>query len=88
MIESIKVLRRAEDIQGNACIRELGYSIGYAIDTFGRKELQEEYNKVVQREVEYISNRMSFSQAAGEAQPGAQQQPSSPKQRRRWWPFG
>jgi hypothetical protein len=80
MMESVGVLRNAVELQGNVHLRSLGFSMRYAIDKFGHKELQDEYDKLVKREVEYISSRRILKPEMPGINP-------SWKKHRWWWPF-
>jgi len=56
-LESVRVLRKLVTVQGNAYIRELGFSMRHAIEALGREDLRAEYDEVVKREVEYVMQR-------------------------------
>ena len=77
---SVNALKRAMELEGNVHLRELGFSMRHAIDALGREDLREEYDKVVQLEVESVMNRLPISDETASVSAG-----NSGK--RWWWPF-
>ena len=76
---SIEALHKAVEMQGDAYVRELGFSMRYAIDSLGREDLREAYDKVVAQEAGIILRRVHPELATGTSDPA--------KKKRWWWPF-
>jgi len=54
IVRAIEVLREALEMQGEAVLRDLGFAMRDAIDSFGHEHLRAEYDELVRREGEYI----------------------------------
>jgi hypothetical protein len=59
--ESIEALQKAVELQGDTLLRELGFSMRYAIDSLGREDLREAYGQIVAREIQFIVRQLGLS---------------------------
>ena len=63
MTRSIEALREAHELHGDVILRDFGQAMRTAIDSFGHEHLRPEYDELVRREVDYVSQRSPALQA-------------------------
>ena len=63
MTRSIEALREAHELHGDVILRDIGQAMRTAIDSFGQEQLRPEYDELVRREVDYVSQRSPALQA-------------------------